>query len=203
MTRSLLIMGVSAGTSIEVVWSDHAEREANRHLGTRAMPIDRLRQLLGRDLSPSGTHPERFASTAGADKQILADAAAAGARFIITADVDDFAVPDLDSVQVSAVDPDYFMSERFGETEYRTALHQLSVGRTRYPMTPEELHSAIAKNHPKLFAAHADLYPVAPLPSPHSEPRELFRGSSCVRCSRPLTDPDSVRIGLGPECRTR
>ncbi len=22
----------------------------------------------------------------------------------------------------------------------------------------------------------------------------------CSRCSRPLTDPDSIRLGMGPEC---
>lgn len=195
MTRSLLLMGASAGTSIAPVWSARAEQEADRHLGDRAMRIGRLRDLLGWELAPSGRHPERFPDTVGEDEQILADAVAARARFIITSDVDDFAVSDLASVGISAVDPDFFMSERFDDVQYLAALNQLSRGRTRWPSTPDELHAALAKNHPRLFASHSALFDVEPVISPHAEPKEVFRGRSCVRCSRPLTDERSIRIG--------
>jgi len=30
-----------------------------------------------------------------------------------------------------------------------------------------------------------------------------FAAARCSRCHRPLTDPDSIRAGIGPECRAR
>ena len=49
-------------------------------------------------LGPTGTGAEHFGGTKGADRQILADAAAAGARFLVTEDVDDYGLDDLASV---------------------------------------------------------------------------------------------------------
>lgn len=37
----------------------------------------------------------------------------------------------------------------------------------------------------------------------HSTRSSNFAGPRCKRCHRPLTDPVSVRTGIGPECRTR
>lgn len=36
-----------------------------------------------------------------------------------------------------------------------------------------------------------------------SQPRGFYGTARCERCHRPLTDPESVRLGMGPECRGR
>jgi hypothetical protein len=66
------------------------------------MSVTALRSILGRELSPSGTSPERFSGTQVSDRQVLSDVEAAGAGFLITSDVDDFAVRDLVGLSVSA-----------------------------------------------------------------------------------------------------
>ena len=62
-------------------------------------------------------------------------------------------------------------------------------------------HAAIAKNHPRLFAAHADLYDIAPEQGVHPEPAVIFRGTRCLRCEQIVADPATIIDGLGPECR--
>lgn len=44
------------------------------------------------------------------DRLILASAAAAGARFVITENVKDFGITDLRALSVSAVHPDLFLA---------------------------------------------------------------------------------------------
>lgn len=69
------------------------------------------------------------------------------------------------------------------------------------PSTPAQFHAAIAKNHPRLFAAHADLYEVEPEQRIHREPEVIFRGARCLRCEQIIADPAAIIDGLGPECR--
>jgi len=59
----------------------------------------------------------------------------------------------------------------------------------------------IARQHPRLFAAHADLYDVEPQTTGHAEPAELFRGRTCLRCL--VTQSDAVPLvdGVCPTCR--
>lgn len=51
---------------------------------------------------PTGDVAGRFAPTKGNDRQILADADAARARFLVTEDMGDFAEADLVSLGISA-----------------------------------------------------------------------------------------------------
>jgi len=46
----------------------------------------------------------------------------------------------------------------------------------KLPTSPELLHAAIARNHPRLYAAHADLFDIAPEQTAHPEPAVIFRG---------------------------
>ena len=69
------------------------------------------------------------------------------------------------------------------------------------PTTPAQFHAAIAKNHPRLFAAHADLYDIVPEQGVHPEPAVIFRGARCLRCAQIVADPATIIDGLGPECR--
>jgi hypothetical protein len=50
------------------------------------------------------------------------------------------------------------------------------------PTTRAEFHSAIARQHPRLFAAHADLYDIAPQNAPSAAPNVVFRGNRCLAC---------------------
>jgi len=74
--------------------------------------------------------------------------------------------------------------------------------RTRHPNTPEEMHAALAAGHPLLFQAMHSVFPgTEALPSTSEPPSEVFRGSRCLVCGRALSDPESLELGVGPECR--
>jgi hypothetical protein len=95
-----------------------------------------------------------------------------------------------------------FLVHHLSRSGYAEALVALSANMRNPARTPELVHAAAARQHPLLFAAHADLYEVDPLPSSDEAPAVVFREVRCVRCSRPLNDPESRRTGLGGECRT-
>lgn len=79
------------------------------------MPTSTVRQkYLGTELSPTAGTATGLVTETVKDRQVIADAIAAGARYLITADVDDFAFEDLATHEMSAVNPDYFMALRFG-----------------------------------------------------------------------------------------
>lgn len=199
-TRTLLWAG-AALSEYRVVWSPHAEQEAERHMGSRATAVAVLRARHGLDLSRPGTEADSYRSTEAKDRQILADAVAAGARFLITENVADFGLADVERVEISAVHPDLFLAYRLSRSGYAEALVALSANMRNPARTPEVVHAATARQHPLLFAAHADVYEVDPQPTSDDAPRVAFRGVRCVRCSRILKDPESRRTGLGAECR--
>ena len=105
-----------------VVWSETAEREAARHMKPNALSPTIVRQRFGGELSPVGEGASRFLGTAAEDRQILADAVAAKAGFLITADVDDFAEADLASVGISAVNPDLFLAAKLTRKAYAAVI---------------------------------------------------------------------------------
>lgn len=199
VTRTILMRG-AARSGFAVGWSARAEAEAARHMRPRAIPPDEVRRRYGGDLTPTGDVAGRFEATKPADREILADADEAGARFLITEDVNDYAVDDLTSVGISAVTPDLFLAERVTREAYSMVIQRFVELQVSPPTTPAQFHAAIARNHPRLFAAHADLHDIAPDKRRHREPRVIFRGSRCVRCERIIADPATIIDGLGPEC---
>jgi hypothetical protein len=200
-TRTLLWAG-SVLSGFRVTWSRLIEEEARNHLARNAAPLARLRALYGLDLSPSGEEPERFAATDEKDQQVLADAVAAGVNWLVTENVRHIGLDDLDAVGLVAVHPDLFMAHHLTQAGYGEALDALSAGMTNPARTPAAVHAATNRRHPLLFAAHADLFPVVPDPVADDYPDLLFRGHRCVRCLRPLADPEGLRSGIGQECRT-
>ena len=115
VTRTLLIAGARAD-GLRWTWSRHVEAEADRHARGRASRTSIVRQtILGTELSPTAPHMEELATSTPEDRQVLADAIRARARYLITTDVDDFAFFDLSAHRMSAVNPDYFMASRFTE----------------------------------------------------------------------------------------
>lgn len=200
VTRTLLIAGAEP-SGFRVVWSLAAEEEASRHMRPRAVSPGIIRQGFGVALTPVGEVGVRFSTTKGADRQILADADAAGAAFLITEDVDDFALEDLVSVGLSAVNPDRFLAEWLTREAYARVINLFVERQVNPPTTAARFHATIARNHPLLFAEHADLFDVEPVFSEHDPPAVLFRGPRCLRCGRLQSDPDGIVGGLCPECR--
>lgn len=200
VTRTLLIVG-GVPSGYRAFWSRAAEEEAQVHMRSRALPPSSVRERFDILLGPTGTGAERFGGTKGADRQILADAAAAAARFLVTEDVDDYGLDDLASVGISAVNPDLFLAERLTRDAYSTVIDLFVERQLRPPTTPAQFHAAIARNHPRLFGAHAGLYDVKPEIGVHPEPAVSFRGRRCLRCELIISDPGVMIDGLGPECR--
>lgn len=200
-TRSLLWMSASQSGTLELRWSAHAETEGDRNLRGSQTKVEVLRTRLGMELSPTGIDPERFIDSDPKDRQILADALAAHARYLVTENVRHFAVADLDALGIAAVHPDLFMSIRFSRETYRAVLDQLAAGRTKRPRTPAEIHAAVAGHLPRLYAAHADLYDSVPDARQDDPPKLSYRGSICIRCARPFEVDAGETEGLGPRCR--
>lgn len=200
VTRTILMVGASRSGFV-VGWSAAAETEAARHMRPRATPPADVRRRYGGEPTPTGDVAGRFEATAARDRQILADAEAAGARFLITEDVDDFGLDDLIGVGISAVNPDLFLAERLTRDAYTVVIQRFVERQVNPPTTPERFHAALAKQHPRLFAAHADVFDVEPEQSVHPEPAVVFRGARCIRCEQIVADPTEIHDGSCTECR--
>ncbi|MFT4293848.1 MAG: hypothetical protein QM582_00355 [Micropruina sp.] len=200
VTRTLLMVG-GMPSGFQAVESRCRTRSGRPHAPTSDPTEARPGALWLPPRTQSGDRPERFAGTKGADRQILADAAAAQASFLITEDVDDYALDDLTSVDISAVNPDLFLAERLTQDAYATVIDLFVERQVNPPTTPAGFHAAIARQHPRVFAAHADLYDTEPAPSPRPKPAVIFRGARCLRCETIVTDPATLIEGLCPTCR--
>ena len=197
LTRSLLMLG-AVRSGYVVAWSATAEEEAARHMGPRMTPPSDVRHTYGGELAPTGEVAGRFIATEAPDRQILADAEAAGARFLITEDVDDFSQDDLRALGISAVNPDLFLSVRLTREAYAFALGVLAKTRSNPRRSPDQIHAGIAQRHTRLFEAHADLFDDAPEESVHREPDVLFRGARCLLSERVVEDPSMLVDGVAP-----
>ena len=63
-----------------------------------------------------------------------------------------------------------------------------------------EMHGLIARQHPRLFSAHADAFDVGPADPVHAEPSIVVRGIRCVSCESLAEDPGDLRVGLCVDC---
>lgn len=201
VTRTLLIVaGPECG--FLAVWSRTAVREADVHLGPGKTPVSDLSARFGWRLTPTGTDADRFAQTDLKDRQLLADAVAAKAQYLITEDVDDYGESDLVQTGISAVTADLFMSHRMSAAGYCAAIGTLVANRARPPSTPTAMHAALGRQHPLLTATHARLFDVEAMPATHPEPATIWRGARCLRCGHDLRTPEPIERGLCPECRS-
>lgn len=198
--RTLLIMSAPL-SGFRVVWSLHAEAEAERHQVSGAVPISALRKRFGWDgLVPDGA--VELVDTDAKDKPILSAAALAGADFVITENVKDFGAEDLTRLTMSAVHPDFFLAKRLTVETYRDTLTRLAMTRSKEPDTAEEMHRIeTGERLPLLAARMADAYSVTPLPAAKGQPRLKFRGVRCASCGNDLPDKTGLKIGLCSECR--
>ena len=148
VTRTLLMVGASRSGFV-VGWSATAEAEAARHMRPNATRPADVRRRYGGELTPMGDVAGRFEVTDAKDRQLLADAEAAGARFIVTEDVDDYGLDDLASVGISAVNPDLFLAMRLTREAYSTVIQRFVELQVNPPTRPAQFHAAVAKNHPR------------------------------------------------------
>jgi hypothetical protein len=196
VTRTLVIAGARID-GLRAVWSSHVEAEADRHTRGTSTRVSTLRtEILGMELSPSSRSTEGLATVSEQDRQVMADAIRAGARHLITTDVDDFAFEDLAGHAMSAVNPDYFMALRLSEFAYRSGVTLLADVARNPTRTPADVHRMLGRRHPHLTTRFAALYDSAPLPADSDQPGVLFCGVACVRCEADLDDEDGRRIGL-------
>lgn len=198
--RTLLIMSTPL-SDFSVVWSLHAEAEAERHQASSAIPISALRKRFGWDvLVPDGA--VKLVDTDVKDKPILSAASLAGADFVITENVKDFGAEDLTRLRMSVVHPDFFLAQRLTVETYRDVLTRLARTRSKEPDTAEEMHRIeTGERLPLLAARMADTYAVTPLPAAKGQPRLKFRGVRCASCENDLTDKTGLKIGLCSDCR--
>lgn len=205
VTRTLLIAGGRAD-GLLLTWSAHVEAEADRHTrGASSRTSEVRREILGMRLSKSALSTQGLLTPALEDRQVIADAISAGARYLITTDVDDFASEDLDAHAMSAVNPDYFMALRFSEHAYHEGVRTLAEVARNPQRTDAEVHVILGRRHPDLTARFAGAFDSKPVPPDPDQPSVRFRGTVCVRCEAVLTGARSLRIGLcgnhlaGPE----
>ena len=200
VTRTLILRCDSSG--YVPVWSALAEQQAGEHRSTRSMAVRDLRERLGMELSPTGSTPERFSATTPSDRQILADAEAAKALFLVTEDVDDFGISDLLATGMSAVNPDLFLSVRSTPQVYVQALDQMAARMSDPARTTAELHSRLARQHPRLANRYASLFDVELDQTVHHEPSVIFRGNTCLSCLKSFEEEELIE-GLCPVCVSR
>ncbi len=126
VTRTLVIAGGRAD-GLRLTWSAHVEAEADRHArGASSRTSVVRRDILGMELSKSAPTTKGLRTPTPEDRQVIADAIHARARYVVTTDVDDFALEDLRANGMSAVNPDYFMALRFSEHAYREGVSTLA-----------------------------------------------------------------------------
>ncbi|MDN5855940.1 MAG: hypothetical protein L0K86_24495, partial [Actinomycetia bacterium] len=182
---------------LRVIWSAHVEVEADRHARGSASRVSTVRtDILGMDLSPSARSTKGLVTVSAEDRQVVADAIRAGARYLITTDVDDFAFEDLAGPEMSAVNPDYFMAMRFSEFAYREGVGVLAEVAKNPLRTSADVHRMLGRRHPHLTARFAHVYDSTPVPGDPDQPSVLFRGVACLRCDSHLDDEEGLRVGL-------
>lgn len=199
VTRTLLIAGARAD-GLRWTWSRHVEVEADRHARGQASRTSVVRrEILGTELSPTAQGTEDLVTGTAEDRQVMADAIRAGARYLITTDVDDFAFDDLAAHGMSAVNPDYFMASRFTEQAYREGVDLLAAVQKNPSRAAAEVHRMLGRRHPHLVTQFAGAYDATPVQADPDQPSTIFRGVACIRCEARLDDALGLQHGLCPE----
>lgn len=90
--------------------------------------------------------------------------------------MDDFAEADLLAGGITAINPDLFLASYLKRRSYAQVVDLFVSQQLNPPTTAAGFHSRVARQHPLLFRAHADLYDVEPQFSKSLGPRVLERG---------------------------
>jgi hypothetical protein len=180
LTRTVILLAAEA-SNYTVTWSRHVEVEANRHLRSKQTSVTHVRQQANLELSPTGKQLARFPNTSPTDQQVLADADAAQAMFLITENVTDFAENDLTTAGITACNPDLFLAKRATTSGYLEALSFISKISTHPPFSTTQIHIRLGRIHPLTTAAHGTGLPKPNNPT-HNPPTVLYRGNHCLTC---------------------
>ncbi|MDR0283715.1 MAG: hypothetical protein LBI33_02335 [Propionibacteriaceae bacterium] len=197
VTRTLLVYAGNL-SGYDVAWSRHVEEEADRNRRPNQAPVRVAREAAQMEWSLAGVRADRYESTEPGDRQVVADAVAADAIFIITEDVDDFGLTDLVVAGMAAVNPDLFLSVRATDDGYAQAIRLMSAGMTNPCRTPEELHARLGRQHPLTTKAHRSVFDAKPLPPVNNPPGVLYRGQRCLAC---LGVREGLTAGVCDGCR--
>lgn len=197
VTRTL-ILGAEERSEYRAVWSAYAEAEAERNQPPGQAKVSAVRMKLLRELTSAGGDQDAYGHTPEGDRQILADARQAGAVYVITNDVDDFAPEDLRTASLAAVTPDLFLSHWCHHSGYIDALNIMVANYRKPPVTERELHQKLSKLHPQLFEAQNVAFAAEPLSMDHKLPTIQNRGPRCTRCAQLRS---ALREGLCKACR--
>jgi hypothetical protein len=148
------------------------------------MGLGVLRERFGQVLSADGDGAQRFTATSASDRKVLADAVAAGARFLVTEDIDDFDEGDLAIAGVTAIHPDVFLSQYLSDAGYLAAVSALSTNSRNPQRSASDVHGAGGRLHPQLVRAKAHLFPgISPDVPTQLAPRIQMRGPETHRSS--------------------
>lgn len=202
--RSLLYMVAAFGEcGYTLTYSPHVEHEAERAQRSGATRVSVLRKRLAWDMTPDHPDPGSLglSDTHWKDVPVMAAAVFAQADFIVTGNVRHFGEHDLAQHGMDAVHPGFFLAYRTTRVTYVAVVEALCRGRRRPPNTPLAVHvEEISVELPALFARYKDVFGPAESASTRQPPHLVFRGTLCVRCGRPLTDPASLATGIGSCC---
>lgn len=188
----------------ELVYSQFAETEAERHQKAAHIPVATLRERWDWQIVPDAESEDiaALSDTDDKDKPVLAAAVAARATLVVTGNVRHFGAGDLSAHGLRAVHPGLFLSHHITAETYREVLEAVAENRTREPREPLAIHEQeIAVHLPALFVAHRDLFGPPSPDATHRPPAIPFRGVRCIRCTRHLEDEQASAIGLCDTCR--
>ena len=215
VTRSLILISQGHVAARYLArWSLKVEAEAESALESRAKgktrnttTLSTLRERFdwGKDVLVRDAPAVAVATedTDPKDRHVIAAAAGSRIRIIVTPNVSDFGHSDLRRFGISVVHPDLFLAQEMTPAMYRATLEEWSASRSSPPNTPPAMHEALGRTFPRLTAAMTSEYPSVTPKVPHDLPVEVFRGVCCLVCGRILTDPTSLSLGVGQECRKR
>jgi hypothetical protein len=188
----------SSYSNFSIAWSDYVEKEADRRVRANQSAVSSVREAAKSELTPTGHGLARFTRTHPKDRQVLADAIAAGATVIVTEDVDDFDESELIAADLAAANPDLFLAECVTTAAYASAVRQMSTRMSSPARTAEQLHARIGRQHPLAVAAHKQAFDSKPAIAVNRPPAVVYRGNRCLRC---LQAGVFVTLGVCEPCR--
>jgi len=200
-----LLAETQANRALEAQGEDHYRRTGERWLNRASVTDVRAKYFAEMELlGPAQDIESALVDTAQTDRPIMAAAAAAGVRVLVTNNARDFGQQDLARWTMSAVSADRFLAYNMTPGMYKQTLESMLKGRSGPPHTPEEAHQSLSRVRPEIARRMSGVFPGVELLKPAKSSNSVpFRGTCCVVCVQLLTDPESLAIGACPACRGR
>jgi hypothetical protein len=179
LTRNLLMAG-GPPSGFRSVWSLYAEQEALRHMRPNAAAPADVRRRFGGVLGPtgavSGSFPARLNLTGSCS--LTPQRLARGSWSPRMSTTSPKRISRLSGSPLST--PTFFLASWLTRDAYAMVIDLFVRRQVAPPTTSAQFHSAIASQHPLLFAANADIHSVSPGARHHPAPAVTFRGTRPV-----------------------